>query len=55
MSTTWQIDFAEPVTAYTATRHATEQLCAPLAVEDYVIQATATGQSATFTLDLFIQ
>ncbi len=40
MSTTWQIDVAELVTAYTATRHATEQLCAPLAVEDYVIQAT---------------
>ncbi len=40
MSTTWQIDVAELVTAYTATRRATEQLCAPLAVEDYVIQAT---------------
>ena len=40
MSTTERIDAAELVTAYTATRRATEQLCTPLATEDYVIQAT---------------
>ncbi|MCH7609050.1 MAG: ergothioneine biosynthesis protein EgtB [Chloroflexi bacterium] len=39
MSTTRQIDVAQLVTAYTATRQATEQLCAPLVTEDYVIQA----------------
>ena len=39
MSTTRQLDVAQLVTAYTATRQATEQLCAPLATEDYVIQA----------------
>ena len=40
MSTTRQLDVAQFVTAYTATRQATEQLCAPLETEDYVIQAT---------------
>ena len=40
MSTTRQLDVAQLVTAYTATRQATEQLCAPLETEDYVIQAT---------------
>ena len=40
MSTTRELDVAQLVTAYTATRQATEQLCAPLAIEDYVIQAT---------------
>lgn len=40
MSTTRQLDVAQLVTAYTATRQATEQLCAPLVTEDYVIQAT---------------
>ena len=40
MSTTGQVDVAQLVTAYTATRQATEQLCTPLATEDYVIQAT---------------
>ncbi|MCH7482928.1 MAG: ergothioneine biosynthesis protein EgtB, partial [Chloroflexi bacterium] len=40
MSTTQQTDVAELVTAYTAVRRATEQLCSPLVTEDYVIQAT---------------
>lgn len=40
MSTTQQTDVAELVTAYTAVRRATEQLCSPLFTEDYVIQAT---------------
>ena len=39
MSTTERVDVAQLVTAYTAARRATEQLCAPLATEDYVIQA----------------
>ncbi|MCI0778969.1 MAG: ergothioneine biosynthesis protein EgtB [Chloroflexi bacterium] len=40
MSTTRELDVPQLVTAYTATRQATEQLCAPLVTEDYVIQAT---------------